>query len=143
MLKYYFLTGDNILIMNVSGYETLKSKGLEIIKNDSLRTKVVKLYENDYQILKSFEENSPMNQYFQFYFDPINNMLSPYFIYNEQTRLDSLSPSLNLSLKNKNLFQSYMFNIRTSRVNKLYQYEQTEDKLKSLIKDINKELKNR
>lgn len=143
MLKYYFLTGDNIVIMNVSGYESLKSKGLEIIQNDSLRSQIVKLYENNYQILKSFEENSPMNQHFDYYFFPINDILSPYFKYNERGRLSGLHTPLNLSAKEKNLIKSYLFNIRASRDNKVYEYEQTEILVKKLRQAIEKELSNR
>ena len=44
-VKFTTLTSDNISIMNVSGYESLKSKGLEIVKNDSIRLKIIKLYE--------------------------------------------------------------------------------------------------
>jgi hypothetical protein len=42
---YHFLTRDFITIQNTSGYQTLKSKGLETIKNDSLRRNIIDLYE--------------------------------------------------------------------------------------------------
>lgn len=41
--SYYLLTRNVISIQNKSGYETLKSKGLETIENDSLRTKIINL----------------------------------------------------------------------------------------------------
>jgi len=45
---YYFrLFRDFISTQNSSGYQTLKSKGLEIIDNDSLRSQILSLYEND------------------------------------------------------------------------------------------------
>ena len=46
---FYILTRDFISIQNTSGYETLKSKGLELIKNDTLRTEINSLYEYDYK----------------------------------------------------------------------------------------------
>jgi hypothetical protein len=55
--QYYFLlTRDFVSIQSTSGYETLKSKGLELIKNDSLRTKIISLYEYDYKTLTQVEE---------------------------------------------------------------------------------------
>ncbi len=49
-INYYFsyLTRGYISIQNRSGYESLKSRGLELIKEDSLRSDIIKLYEQDY-----------------------------------------------------------------------------------------------
>ena len=46
-LKYYYfsLTRDFICVQNTSGFETLKSRGLELIQNDSLRAKIISIYE--------------------------------------------------------------------------------------------------
>lgn len=46
---YSKLTRDFVSIQNRAGYETLKSKGLELIKNDSLRLEVISLYEYNLQ----------------------------------------------------------------------------------------------
>ena len=55
--QYYFiLTRDFVSVQNTSGYETLKSKGLELIKNDSLRMEIISLYEYDYKTLMKLEE---------------------------------------------------------------------------------------
>ena len=62
LIGYYFLLTRNVIsIQNISGYETLKSKGLETIKNDSLRVKIINLYEFDYQVMKKFEETGAWN----------------------------------------------------------------------------------
>ena len=53
---YLALTRDFVAIQNISGYESLKSRGLEFIKNDTLRFKIITLYEYDYKTLKKFEE---------------------------------------------------------------------------------------
>lgn len=141
--KYYFLTGDNIPIMSTSGYESLKSKGFEIIKNDSIRSQITTIYENDYQILRKYEENTPMYQSFQNYFFPIDNMLAEYYVYNEEGSLSSIKTPLKLSLKNKNLFLGYLFRIRASRNAKLNEYSRVEEKVKKLLNDIEKELGNK
>ena len=51
MTYYRDLTRDFISIQNTAGYETLKSRGLELIKNDSLRLQIITLYEYNYKIL--------------------------------------------------------------------------------------------
>ena len=56
MFHYFNLTRDFVSIQNTAGYETLKSKGLELIKNDSLRLKIISLYEYDYNTLRKLEE---------------------------------------------------------------------------------------
>jgi len=57
LVPYYFnFSRDFIANQNTSGYENLKSRGLELIENDSLRTAIISLYEYDYQILKLFKE---------------------------------------------------------------------------------------
>lgn len=138
--RYYYLTGDNIPIMSTSGYESLKSKGFEIIKNDSIRSQITTIYENDYQILKKYEENTPMYQSFQNYFFPIDNMLAEYFVYNEEGSLSRIRTPLQLSLKDENLFLSYLFRIRASRNAKLNEYSRIEEKVKKLLDEIEQEL---
>ncbi len=54
---YFNLFRDFVSVQNNSGYETLKSKGLEIIENDSLRPKIISLYEGDYNTIRKLEED--------------------------------------------------------------------------------------
>ena len=134
-----YLTGDNFSIINVSGYEALKSKGLEIIKNDSIRSQIISIYENDYRLLKNYEESSPMNQAFQNYYFPIENILAEYFVYDEPGALVGIKTPVNISLKEKNLILSYLLRLFISRSNKLYEYNRIEEKVKKLLKDIEEE----
>jgi len=67
-IYYHYLLRDFISIQNVAGYETLKSKGLELIKNDDLRLEIISLYEYDYSTLKKLEEEYLEMQFFQSFF---------------------------------------------------------------------------
>ncbi|MCK0134306.1 DUF6090 family protein [Arenibacter sp. S6351L] len=40
---------------NTSGFEMLKSRGLETISNEILRTEITYLYDNDYELMKTWE----------------------------------------------------------------------------------------
>ena len=46
--KFGQITGFSIFFPRKLGYESLKSRGLEIVKNDSLRSKIVYLYDDTY-----------------------------------------------------------------------------------------------
>ncbi len=41
---------------NISGYELLKSKGLELISDDSIRQRISILYENHYKYIATWED---------------------------------------------------------------------------------------
>jgi hypothetical protein len=57
IIKYYYqyLTRGYNSIQNKSGYESLKSSGLELIKDDSLRIEIIKLYEQRYSSIIKLE----------------------------------------------------------------------------------------
>lgn len=57
LTHYYFtLFRGFISLQNISGYEVLKAKGFEVVRNDSLRSAIVHLYEYHYQFLQKLEE---------------------------------------------------------------------------------------
>lgn len=133
---YYALFRDYISIQNKSGYEALKSKGLEFISNDSLRLKVISLYDYHYEILEKLEEDYQEVQFNKSYYHPINNLLADFMIFDERGDFRSIQQPLKLSLRDKNLFLSYLLRIETNRrVLEMY-YLQVEKKVKELIKEL-------
>jgi hypothetical protein len=56
----------------------LKSRGLELVEDDSLRNAIVSLYEYDYEIIKLFEEEYQEMQYFKNYYPLFQEELMPY-----------------------------------------------------------------
>lgn len=65
---YERLYRDYLSITNTTAYETLKSKGLEIITNEKLRNDIVRLYDFEYEILEKLEEQYRPAQFHQNYF---------------------------------------------------------------------------
>ena len=66
--RYYsILLSDIISIQNTAGYESMKSKGLETINNESLRFEIISLYEFDFNVLKKFEEDYYEMQFHKIY----------------------------------------------------------------------------
>jgi len=142
LLTYYLsLTRDFVSIQNKAGYASLKSKGLELIKNDSLRLEIISLYEYDYETLLKLEETYGEMQFQNNYFKELNNIISPYFIFDEFGNINNIKLPINLNNINKNIFLSYLWKIEINRNFILYYYSQIEKKIKTLISNIKMELK--
>lgn len=140
-LRFIELTRDFTSLQNISGYETLKSKGLEIIKNDSLRTRLISLYEYDYYTLRKLEEEYEEMQYQKNYFKDINQLLAPSFIFDAKGNLIDLKTPIHLSQKDKNILMSYFMKIELNRKMILMFYQKTEKKIKDLDILIEKNIK--
>jgi len=115
---YFYLTRDFVTIQNTSGYETLKSVGLEIIKNDSLRKTIIDLYEVRYKLHQKFTEEYDENKYMRNYFEPINNSISPHFIYNNRGDIIGIEQPINLNTEVKNLIKSYLWRLEINRLDR-------------------------
>lgn len=131
---------DFISVQNNSGYETLKSKGLEIIRNDSLRPKIISLYEGDYNSIRKLEEEYDELQFQENYYKDFNKILAPYFILDSMGQLKDIQYPLNLSVTEKNLLLSDLWKMNNNRRFIIQFYRATEAKVKALQNEINKEL---
>ena len=138
---YYALLRDYISIQNKSGYEALKSKGLEFISNDSLRVQVIALYDYNYEILEKLEEDYHEIQFNKTYFHRINDILADFMIFDKKGNLKSLKQPLQLSTRDKNLLMSYLLRIETNRNLLEMYYLRVEKKVKALVKVLDKTIK--
>lgn len=134
---YRYLTRDFLLILNTSGYESLKSKGLEIIENDSIRVEIITLYEKDYSILRKLEEEYSEMQFQNNYFEGFNNIVSPNLMFNDEGEIESILVPLSLPENEKKILFSYISKIKKNREFILNFYSQTEQKIKTLQMKIN------
>ncbi|OBX27183.1 hypothetical protein LX77_02693 [Gelidibacter algens] len=140
--QYYFLlTRDFLSIQNTSGYETLKSKGLELIKNDSLRSQIIALYEYDYQTLRKLEEEYNELQFQENYFQEINKLVAPQFEFNSKGNISGMVLPLNITEAERNILLSYLWKIRKNREFILQSYDEVQDKIDQLSLEIDKQLK--
>lgn len=140
--SYMYLTVSNATVMNTSGYESLKSKGLEIIKNDSVRVKIIELYEVYYEGLMKHEEENPTLMIFDNFYLPINKALSPYMKFTTDTYQMELSSTVSLDPVKKKQLESYLWRMQLVRKIMIRQYEQTEEKIKALLNSLENELEN-
>jgi len=138
--QYYFnFTRDFISIQNTSGYENLKSRGLELIKNDSLRTAIISLYEYNYKTLKTLEEEYFEMQFTENYYKDINNFIAPNFQYNENGDIVGIKQPLHLNEEDKNILLSYLWKIDANRNFVLAFYDDIEKNILALKDKIENE----
>ncbi len=141
MLHYFNLTRDFVSIQNIAGYETLKSKGLELINNDSLRLKIISLYEYDYNTLRKLEEEYTEMQFQKNYFKEINEELSPNFKIDSHGNITGIDLPIKIQENKRNKLLLYLWKIQSNRVFILQHYSEIEKKVNELRKNINNEIK--
>lgn len=139
--EYYLdLTRDFISIQNVSGYETLKSRGLELIEDDSLRSEIISLYEYDYEILLKFEEEYQEMQFQRSFYHGLNDVIAPNLEFDEKGDIANINLPLKISSEKKKLFLSYLWKINVNRNFILRYYKSLKEKLEHLQIKIDKHL---
>ncbi|MFD1550633.1 hypothetical protein DNU06_14880 [Putridiphycobacter roseus] len=137
---YLNLTRDFINVQNVAGYSTLKSKGLEVVRNDKLRQEIISLYEYDYNTLRKLEEEYEEMQFQKSYFNTINSMLAPQLKFNNAGRIISIQQPFSISVGDHQIMRSILLKIYSNRLFILQYYQQLEYRLKHLQNSIQFEL---
>ena len=141
MFHYRNLTRDFVSIQNIAGYETLKSKGLELINNDSLRLNVISLYEYDYNILRKLEEEYSEMQFQENYFKEINEELAPNFNIDSNGNITGIDLPLKIQENKRNKLLLYLWKIQSNRIFILQYYSEIENKIGEVRENINNEIK--
>lgn len=139
-MRYFYVFRDFIAVQNTSAYESLKSKGMEIIKNDSLRLQIISLYDYHFQIVEKLEETYAENQFHQSYFHPINDLLAPYLLFNKQGMPSSIQLPIRLTKEEQKRLLSYLWRMQVNRRFMLNQYKVMKEKVIALQNAITQEL---
>jgi hypothetical protein len=141
LINYFNLTRDFVSIQNKAGYETLKSKGLELIKNDSLRLEIISLYEYDFKTLEKLEETYSEMQFQKSYYKELNEIISPFLVFENNGNINALNLPIDVNKKDQNIFLAYLWKIEMNRNFILYYYSEMKKKTRKLISNIETELK--
>ena len=123
-----------------SAYETLKSRGVETIRNDSLRLAIVQLYDFDYKLVEQSENQGMMREN--------RERVFPHFIRNFHitTRLVNGVPQDVFATKNYGAlrkdtdFRTVFVENRFVRITMLRRYEKVRAKILSLAGAIDQEI---
>jgi len=139
---YYLFSRESIVVQNKSGYESLKSRGLETIRNDSLRKNIIDLYEVDYELARKFNEEHSEYKFLENYFHEINAVLAPNFVYDETNNIKEIKLPIELTEKERNLLKSYLWKIRVGKQDRYYAGLSGKEKIGNLRRDIRNYLDN-
>lgn len=140
---YYLFSRESIVVQNKSGYESLKSRGLETIKNDSLRTKIIDLYEVDYELARKFNEEHSEYKFLENYFHKINEVLAPNFVFDETNNIKEMKLPLKLTEKERNILKSYLWKITVGKQDRYNAGQYGKEKIGILRKEIKAYLNNK
>lgn len=141
LVQFYFsFTRDYASIQNTSGYETLKSRGFEVIENDDLRAEILSLYEFEYQTLRKLEEEYAELQFHKSYFLEFNEAIAPHFVFDATGNIEGMNFPLNLSESKKKILLTYLWKITGNRKFIMQLYDRVKGKITALEKEIKAEL---
>ncbi len=135
-LNFSRLYRDYISVANTSAYETLKSRGLEVVSNDELRSRIVALYDFNYELTQKLEEVYYPGQFHKNYFEKITSHFKEYLIVeNNQIKVRKSytgAPDTEIMLILKEILDWRLFTIRY--------YKENLETIHQLRKDIKSEL---
>jgi hypothetical protein len=96
------LTRNFVSIQNTAPFETIKSKGFNLITNDSLRKNMIKLYDFQYEVLEKLEEKYQEMQFYANEANRINEIFAPSIQYNNEGKFVNVKTPLVLNQMDKN-----------------------------------------
>jgi len=140
---YWYLTRSFTLAQNTASYGSLKSRGLELISNDSLRLQITNLYDVEYVPMKALEETYSETQFHEAYQVAINRIMAPLLAFNEAGELVSVNTSVQLGDDARNELMSYLWRITRKRQHVLKNYVTLEEMIQQLRTRISEELATR
>ena len=140
---YFLFSRESIVVQNKSGYESLKSRGLETIEDDSLRRKIINLYEVDYELARKFNEEYSEYKFMQNYFHKINDAIAPYFEYDSLNNIQGIRLPIELDEKERSLLKSYLWKIAVGKQDRYSAVVFGKEKIGQLRADIKRYLENK
>ncbi|HEX2618427.1 MAG TPA: hypothetical protein VHL57_12850, partial [Flavobacteriales bacterium] len=128
--QYVFsLTRDFISIQNSSGYQSLRSRGLELIADDSLRSDIIGLYEYDLEILSKLQEEYSELQLHDNYYPAFSEMIAPHLIFSAEGMPVGLDTPLQLAPADRARMLLHLLKIEQNRLFILRYYRSLEQRV--------------
>ncbi len=130
------LLASYISIQNNSGYEVLKSKGLELIEDDSLRLQIISLLDMQYEILIKLEEEDSESQFHENYYISFIDILAEYIVFDDEGKIKDITAPINISKKDRNTLMSHLRYIELIKGNLISNYKGVETDALKLINKL-------
>lgn len=128
------LVGYSYLLANTAAYETLKSRGLEIVTNDSLRLAISTLYDVDYEAIQQSERHLD---------DTYNALLLPHLVHFRNLGQKKYSTPEIKEVAADRPFQQILWQVMFLNQSVLERYQHSLQNLEKLLQNIDAELNSR
>lgn len=123
---------DFINLQNNSGYGSLKSRGLELVENDSLRSDIITLYEYDMVILQKLEEEYAEMEYHRSYYAALNDAVAPSLVFDAEGKPTGLRQPVVLPGAERDRLLTLLWKIANNRRFTLNYYTVVETRVKAV-----------
>ena len=130
------LTRTFMSIHNTAPFETIKSKGFNLIVNDSLRKNMIKLYDFQYEGLEKLEERYQDNQFYANEANHINEILAPSLLYDDEGKFIKVKMPLQINDKDRNRLILILKRIKFNRGFTISYYDEVIRDIKNLRKQL-------
>lgn len=136
MLRYNELLRNFVSIQHSTAYETLKSRGLELIGDDSLRMDVINLFDFHFETIEKLEEQYAPHDFFNFYYHGFNEKLAPYINIGPKGVWQLSKPLSQMPEQDKKLVTMWLQRIAFDRKFLITVYQEVQEKSVKVSQDI-------
>ena len=133
------LTRSFVSIQNTASFDALKSKGLNLVSNDTLRSKIIKLYDFQYDVLQKVEETYAESQLFTNFYPDLMQILDQSLFFYNNGQLEKISAPLAISNAEKSRFILILKRISYTRYFNISVYNEVINDMKELKKSLENE----
>ena len=132
-INFIFIAGGETFRPSYTAYKALESKGIDLIKNDSIKYAIIQVYDSEYVNLKlRLEQNNFAN---------LRDFNRPFLFDNFQLdETEKYSPIDSKALLNNHKFELILYRISNSDQATLNQLSSLEQKINKVIDQIDQEI---
>lgn len=130
------LTRNFVSIQNSSAFETIRSRGFNVIENDSIRRQLIKLFDFKYEMLEKIEEKYQESQIYTNESNHINTILSNSLVFDENLKLSKIILPLKVTNQDRNRLILILHRISTTRNFNIMVYDDVINHMKLVKKQI-------
>ncbi|MCB9182901.1 MAG: hypothetical protein H6591_03210 [Flavobacteriales bacterium] len=138
-----YLTRDFVCLQNSSGYQSLRSRGLELVTDDSLRSDIISLYEYDLVVLAKLEETYAEMQFFAHFQSLFSEVVGPYLRFADTGVPQGLDLPLTVTEDERRRFLLAIWRIESNRRFAQRHYERVQERIGQVRDHIDRVLAER
>jgi hypothetical protein len=135
-MHYHILLRSFTSIQHSAAYESVKFRGLEIIKDDSLRMNIINLFDFELEGLTKLEENYTPHDFLVLYYDKMNAILMPHIHIDEKGKWSVAIPFAKMAEKDRQAMKQWLQQIKSDRQFMMMVYEDAIKKATELQRGI-------